>query len=226
MAAAQRRFFKKSNTSNTIPEEPAKVSSGEPAAEAKKESLGQLKEQLSSIQSKIEQIEGGEKEDQIEVKTLYDWTSASHVFIPRGKKWLTYVILTTLLIILILLFVREFFIIAPVLAVAFLAYILASVPPENIEHKITNQGIITGKHNYLWEELYDFWFAEKHGQTILNIDTLVNFPARLTILINAKEKEKIKGEVLRYLPYREVPKTNWIDSLGDSLSNLFHKMAS
>ena len=196
----------------------------------KQESIDELKEQLTSIQEKIAFIDREEKEDQQkphrELETLFSWESASHVYIPRGKKWLTYIILTTLLIILVILFFREFFIIAPVLAVAFVAYVLASVPPHNIEHKVTSEGIITGKHDYLWQELYDFWFTEKHSHTILNIDTQVGFPSRIMIILNKNDKEKIKNLLLNYLPYREIPRTSWLDSLGDSLSNIFHKIAS
>ncbi len=189
------------------------------------QSLEGLKGQLSSIQSKISEIEGQENKE-LEVETLYHWSSPSHVFIPRGKKWLTYVILTTLLIILILLFIREFFIIAPVLAVAFLSYVLASVPPSEIEHRITNQGVISGKHDYLWEELYDFWFTEKHGHTVLNIDSQIRFPGRIMLVMPKKDEEKIRNILIRYLPFREIPKTSWLDSFGDSLSNIFHRIAS
>ena len=198
----------------------------------KQDSINDLKDQLTSIQSKIANIEGEGKEEQQkqppqrEVETLFKWESASHVYIPRGKKWLTYIILTTLLIILVILFFREFFIIAPVLAIAFVAYVLASVPPNKIEHLITTEGLISGKHDYLWQELYDFWFAEKHSHTLLTIDTQLGYPGRIILIIDKNDKEKVKNLLLNYLPFREIPRTNWLDSLGDSLSNIFHKIAS
>ena len=209
MAAVKKKFF---NINKSYEKKPLKA-----------DPITELKSQLSSIQSKIAEIEGQE-EAGVEVKELYKWSSPTHVFVPRGKKWITYVILITALIVLILLFIREFFIIAPVLAVTFLAYILASVPPDDIEHRITSEGFISGKHNYLWEEMYDFWFTKKYGHTLLHIDTLTGFPGRLVVLVN--DEEKVKGILLKYLPFREVPKTSWLDSVGDSLSNLFHKIAS
>lgn len=214
MDDSKRRFFKRVENNTT--------------SENNKESqLEDLKQQLTGLQSKINQIEGEKVEkEEFEVKTLYQWASASHVFIPRGKRWITNLTLITFLIILVIVFAQQFLIIAPVLAVAFLAYILASVPPDNIEHKITTQGLITGKHNYLWEELYDFWFVEKHGHTILNFDTLVRFPGRLMLVVDNKEKDKIKNILIKFLPFREVPERTWIDSLSDSLSNFFHKMAT
>jgi hypothetical protein len=209
MAAPRKKLFKRSRL---------------PKQGERDQSLDDLKGQLSDIQSKISEMEG-EEEEELEEETLYHWSSPSHVFIPRGKKWLTYVVLITLLIILVLLFIREFFIIAPVLAVAFLAYVLASVPPTEIEHRFTSQGVVSGKHDYLWEELYDFWFTEKHGHTVLNIDSQIQFPGRIMLVIPEKDKEKIKNILIRYLPFREIPKTSWLDNFGDSLSNIFHKMA-
>lgn len=218
MAVPKKRLFKKSPLTPT--------SGGSTNQETKKESIEELKEQLSSLQSKITEFEGGEKSEEVEVKTLYSWESAAHVFIPRGKKWITYVILLTGLIIVVLLFIREFFIIAPVLAIAFLAYVLASVPPVNIKHRITTQGVISDKHDYLWGEIYDFWFTEKHNHTILNMDLQSGFPSVAILIIDSKDKEKIKSILLRYLPFREEHQTGWLENLGDQLSNLFHKIAS
>src|SRR3989344_4163968 len=189
MAAPKKNLFKKS-----IPSKPQKEA----------ESIQDLKSQLQTLQSKIEELEGpntGREEQSApyqEVTTLFKWASASHVFIPRGKKWLTYVILITALIALIVLFLREFFVLAPLLAVAFFVYILSSIPPENIEHKITSQGLISGKKDYLWEELYDFTFTERHGHTILNVDLQSGYPNKLMLIVNAKDKEKIKNTLLNF----------------------------
>ena len=216
MAAPKKNLFKNSTA---------------PKPQKEVESVEDLKSQLQTLQSKIEKLEGpnNSQEEQAlpqqEVVTLFQWESASHVFIPRGKKWFTYVILITALIALIVLFLREFFVLAPLLAVAFFVYILSSIPPENIEHKITNQGLISGKRDYLWEELYDFSFTERHGHTILNVDLQSGYPNKLMLIVNAKDKEKIKNTLLNFLPYREIPITNWLDSAGEHLSNLFHKVA-
>jgi len=129
-------------------------------------------------------------------------------------------------IILVLLFINEFFIIAPVLALAFLAYVLATVPPSITENSITSHGINTGGHTFIWEELDDFWFAEKRGFFSLNFDTFLPLQSRLSILINKDDQEKIRQIVARYRPYREIPKTTWVDGAAEYLSNAFHKLTS
>ncbi|HEY4694468.1 MAG TPA: hypothetical protein VIH52_00710 [Candidatus Nanoarchaeia archaeon] len=192
---------------------------------AKRESIEDLKKQLSNLQEKIADYEFPQPR-LVEVKELYSWKSAERLFIPRNRKWFTYVIVLVLVLTLILLFLRQFIIIAPILAIAFVAYVLASVPPEPAEHKLTTQGLNSGGHSYLWEELADFWFIEKYGETLIHIDTYLHFPRRLILILGKGDKEKIKEAMLQYLPFREIPKTTWVDRLADFLSNNFHKIAS
>lgn len=188
-----------------------------------KESVAELKEQLEILQEKVAEYEPATS---YEVKDLYTWSSPQRLFIPRDKKWYTYVILLVLIITLGLLFLRQFIIIAPVLAIAFVAYVLASVPAENVEHKITTQGINTSAHSYLWSEMIDFWFTNKSKETILYIDTYLNFPRRLIILVGQGDMETIKKKMVQYIPYRELPKTSWMDRVADFFTNKFQKIAN
>ena len=190
----------------------------------KKESIEELKQQLANLQDKISTYENSPHP--VEVKELYSWKSPERLFIPRNKKWFTYVIALVLLLSLILLFLQQFIIIAPVLAIAFVSYILASVPPEEMKHALTTQGLNSGGHSYLWQELGDFWFTTKHGETLIHIDTYLNFPRRLIILLGKAEKEKIKEIMVQYIPFREIPKTSVMDRWADWLSAKFHKIAS
>jgi multisubunit Na+/H+ antiporter MnhG subunit len=191
----------------------------------KEHAVAQLKSELATLQEKIRHLEGKEaSKEKKAVKTLFRWQSFSRPYTKRTAKWIVYTFLLVATIILILLFVHEFFIIAPVLALAFVAYILASVPPEIIENAVTTQGINTADRSYIWEELDDFWFTERRGFTILHVDTFTSWPGRLLLLINPTDKEKIRELLVRYIPYRELPKTSWLDHLADSLSAAFHKV--
>ena len=189
----------------------------------KERTLQDLKSEISKLQEEVHRYEG---KKQKAVKSLFRWQSFSRPYTKRSAKWFIYTFLLVATILLILLFVREFFIIAPVLALAFVAYILATVPPELVENEITTQGINTANHSYLWDELDDFWIIEKDGFTVLYIDTLVRWPRRLIVLINTQDKEKVKEILARYIPYRQLPKTTWVDSFADTLSRGFHKLTS
>ncbi|OGY24055.1 MAG: hypothetical protein A2172_00715 [Candidatus Woykebacteria bacterium RBG_13_40_15] len=193
----------------------------------REKTLGKLKSELASLQGKISELENGSQSDKRKtVKTLFRWQSFSRTYTRRSAKWYIYTFLLLATIILILLFVREFFIIIPVLALVFVAYSLATVPPEIVNNSITSQGINNGNYSYIWQELDDFWFTEKNGFTILHIDTFLNWPRRLFILVNKDDKEKIQQMLARYIPYREIPKTTWIDTFGEVLLNGLHKLTS
>ena len=187
-------------------------------------SVADLKEKVNELQEQISSLEGKTKRKQKSVKSLFRWQSFSRPYKKRGPKWFIYTFLLVATIILILLFVREFFIIAPVLALAFVAYILSTVPPEIIENELTTQGINSAGHTYIWEELDDFWITKKGNFIILYVDTYVQWPRRLIILLNDHDTEKIKELLARYIPYRELPKTTWFDNIADTLSSSFHKL--
>lgn len=194
---------------------------------SKTESLSELKSQLTALHERLSQYERVQEQPQpVEVKTLYSWKSPQRVFVPRNRKWFLYIILIVLLMALILLFFRQFITIAPLLAIAFVAYVLSSVPPEDVEHTITTQGINTGGHSYLWDELSDFWFTNKNEQTLIHIDTYLYFPRRLILLVGDGDREEIKNHLVNYIPFREIPKLSWMDRLADFLSAKFHKIAS
>lgn len=182
---------------------------------AQKENLKDLKEQLNQIQSEIDRAEKVEMSK--EVRELLTWASPSRIFRKRDKKWFTNIAILVLALIVILLFIREFIVISVVLAVAFVYYVLATVAPEEIEHKITTQGVNSAGHTYLWSELTDFWFTKKHDNEILNIGTKLRYPGRLVMLLNGVSQEKVKEVLAPYVPFREVPKISWLDKMADSL---------
>lgn len=119
------------------------------------------------------------------------------------------------LISVILLFVREFLLIAVVLSLYFVFWVLNSVVPEKVNHKIINKGIKTGGKTYKWEELNLFWFTEKWGNSILNVETKRSFPGRLLILLGPA-KEEVKKVLGKHLTL-EKPEKNWLNGAAEWL---------
>lgn len=193
----------------------------------KSPNIDELKNEVAALQAKIQGLEKSPtQKPKKAVRTLFRWQSFSRPYTRRGARWFIYTFLLVATIILVLLFVREFFIIAPVLALAFVTYVLATVPPEIVENTITTQGINTTGHTFIWEELDDFWFTQKGGFTMLNFDTYLPLQRTVVVLINKEDKEKIKEILARYRPFREMPRTTWLDHLAENLSNAFHKLTS
>lgn len=146
------------------------------------------------------------------IKTLLEWEAPSRIFIPRDRKYFSNLGLIILIAGVVLIFFKEVIIILVILALAFVAYALATVPPEKIRHKITTQGLVSAEHSYFWKDLQYFWFDARHGTTLLMIDTNLRFPARLIILLDkGVTKEKLISVLSPYLHYEEAPKPHWSD---------------
>lgn len=81
-----------------------------------------------------------------------------------------------------------------------LIYVLTTIPPELVEHEITNKGIRSIDALYRWSDLTEFWLSTKQGFRIINIDTTLGFPTRLIILLysmQTKIQEQIIIEILK-----------------------------
>lgn len=153
-----------------------------------------------------------------EIKTLLEWTSPSRPFKRRNRDYFTTIAAIVFLIGVILLFIKEFLLIGVLLAFMFVSYVLATVEPENTGHRITTEGVTTGDRTYLWTEMREFYFTEKWGGKILNINTKLKFPGRLLILLGDANENKVKEEIGKYVSYRETPVLTWMDKASDWLS--------
>lgn len=136
-----------------------------------------------------QQIPGITPPDQEEL--LLGWIAASRSFKPRQRQYYTTIAAIVLLICLILFFAGQFLPIAVVISFAFLAYILASVPPEQIEHYFTTYGVRVDDNIYYWDELGRFWFTTKYDQPVLHIE-VNRFPFRLTMLLGEAPVEEVR----------------------------------
>lgn len=142
-----------------------------------------------------------------QLKVLFSWKAPIRPFKRRDKDFWTTVLAIIFLISLILFFVKEWFLIATIISLAFVYYVLSTVPPEEIEYRITNKGVAFEERSYDWDFLWRFWFSEKYGQRLLNIDTRLSLPVRLTFVIKKEDEEKI-GKILgEYLLHEEAMPT-------------------
>ncbi|MFA5932623.1 MAG: DUF5673 domain-containing protein [Microgenomates group bacterium] len=162
-----------------------------------------------------------QKQEDDPVRTYLTWTAPARPFRKRDRSFFTTTAIILVLLVLISLLAREYIFIGVLLALAFVVYVLAFVPPEDVEYKISTQGITIGDHFYFWAELNSFWFSEKEGYKILNIATNLRFPSQLIILIKADHIEEVKKTVAKYLPFHEIAPKNLMDSWASSLQKHF-----
>lgn len=142
-----------------------------------------------------------------EIRTLLTWKAPSRPFKKQDKEFWRTVLTIIFLLSVILLFFKEWFLIATIIALAFLYYVLSTVSPEEVEYRLTNQGIRIGEVNYPWEILYRFWFSKKWEQKILNVEGQVGLGGRLMLMIGKQDPEQVKKVIDKYLVHEEAPLT-------------------
>ncbi len=157
-----------------------------------------------------------------EVKTLLSWEAPSRPFRKKDRSYYTTLAIIVILLVLILLLAREILLIGAILSLAFVAYVLAFVPPRNITYRISTQGITIGEDFYFWHFLDAFWFKEKEGHKVLIIATRIRFPGQLMlVLADSHDEEKVKKIVARFLPFHEKPYRSWMEKWSEGLQKHF-----
>jgi len=143
-------------------------------------------------------------------RTIFEWTSASRPFKKRRRQYFTTLGTIVLLLSLILFFAGQVLPVAVVLAVAFLAYTMSTIPPHQIKQKITTYGIRIEDQIFYWQELGRFWFEEKLGQTMLLVE-VYRFPNRLTLMLGEEANQSVLTEILSDVLLQEKPEPTTYD---------------
>ena len=148
-------------------------------------------------------------------RDLLSWTAPARPFKRRDRQFYTTVFAIAGIISLILFLAEGIMPVILIVALVFLYYVLSTVPPENIEYKITSKGVkIAGKLTE-WQSMSRFCFSERSGGDILVFETFL-IPGRIEIMITPEIKDGLKREISSYIPYEDIPAsgldkvTNWV----------------
>ncbi len=149
-------------------------------------------------------------------QTLLAWNAPSRLFKKRDREYFVNIGAIVFLLSIILVFAREFVLIAAVLSIVFLIYVLSTVPPEEVSHRVTNLGIESAGHFYRWEELADFWLEEQWGQYMMVLRPYLS--PRMIILLGDQNNEKVRELVAKHIPFRSEPEKTWVDNAASWLT--------
>lgn len=156
-------------------------------------------------------------DEKIQKEEVYiAWTSPSRLFKKRNKEYFTNIAAIVFLLVIILVFAREFVLVAAVLSIVFLIYVLSTVPPEDVSHRVTNVGIESAGHYYRWEQIAAFWFEEQWGQQLLMLQPVMG--SRIIILLGQQDKKQIQETMEKHIPFREQPERSWVENAASWLS--------
>lgn len=204
---------------------------GDTAREAQ---IKELQKQVEELKSKIDAEKTAALPAQYrlaetlpeESKLLYKWEAPSRVHTRRNKQWYWTVALVVMAIVVILAFFQELALIAAVIAFMFVIYVVSTVPPGDVEYRLTDHGLETGDPSkpdelsaYTWEQLDTFWFSFKQGRETLNLDTKLTFPARISILFRRTDRKRILDILEQKLPYKASPKRKqgWLERTSEGI---------
>ncbi|MCL4384083.1 hypothetical protein M1116_01370 [Patescibacteria group bacterium] len=142
-------------------------------------------------------------EDLREEKIWVEWEAPERSFKQMNKDfWITSIAILVLVSV-ILIFVKEFFLIMALASALFLAYVLTTVPPGKVKNKITNRGVYFSDVFYPWTDLARFWFGKSVDNIVVNFETQLRFPREVTLIIDGLDQNKLKEVLLRQLPLVE-----------------------
>ena len=171
-------------------------------------------------------IPGLEASQQIEdkddpLRTLISWKAMSRPYKKRNRSFYTTVAILVVLFSPIALFLGGKTLFLALAALGFVVYIFNLVPPEEIDYKLSTQGLTIGDHFYHWQEMDSFWVTQKDHNKMLNILTRFKFPMVLMVILDPAQEEKIKRVAAEYLPFHEIVPKSIMEKWAEGLQKHF-----
>jgi hypothetical protein len=148
---------------------------------------------------------------------LFEWSAPDRYQFKFDNKSFLIIVFLSLLFSLLLAILGNYLLMASIMAMLFLLYAAGTTKPVTVTHKITARGIDTGGKLYEWYMLNNFFFSQREDTTILVIESKLNFPKALILLVKKKDKDPLFVLLQEKLLYKDIRKWRWIDrvSYGD-----------
>lgn len=150
-------------------------------------------------------------------KDLLTWIAPARPFKRRGREFYITVISIAAIAGLVIFLAEGMMPVILIISLIFLFYILNTVQPEDLEYKLTDQGVKIAGARTDWQFTKRFWFTTRLGTEILVVETSV-IPGRLELVIKPELKEEIRKTMLNYIVEEEA-----VPSTLDKLSSWFAK---
>lgn len=145
-------------------------------------------------------------------KELVKWMAAERPYKPLDRQMFVTGVVVAILVGVIMLLAGEFMAILVLAAVIFAYYVWSTVPPQQVEYKITTRGIRTSGQLYSWGEMARWWVEEKWGSKLLVVETPVSWPKQLHLVLG--EEETVVREVMGKYLLMEKPAETGMEKMG------------
>ena len=213
----------KNNSKNEI-EKILDVITGEKALREKEKEIKRMKkkaieDQKNKKRKQIVEKEVKLEEDPIQKREvvqnikLFEWSAPDRYKISFSNKKFLIIVVLVLLFSLLLAILGNYLLMAAIMSLLFLLYIAGTTKPIIIKHKITARGVDTVGKLYEWYMLEDFFFSKKDDQYMLVINTRLNYPRTLILLLKEKDKDALFVLLQEQLLYKDIRKWSWLDKI-------------
>ncbi len=145
---------------------------------------------------------------------LFEWEANDRYQVKFNNKGFLMVVVMSLVFILLLAILGHYFMMVAMIAALFLLYVSGTTKPNLVKHKVTARGIDTYDKLYEWYMLDSFYFCKKEDAFFLLIETKLNFPNLLTLLVSEKDKDALFVLLQERLLYKDVRKQGRIDKIS------------
>ena len=192
--------------------------------EEKKRSVGKsasVRQSVGKTVTKKPVIEEEEIFEGPQVHTLLAWHAPGRPYRARSKDFYINSLLIVMALEVILFLFSQYLLMVVILSLAFLSFALAVTPPHTLFYRISTEGIAMDEHFFLWQELYDFYFKERNGLSVMHVRTKAYFPGELIILPGEVPKDHLRQIMLAFLPYREVVRRTATEKAAEWLDRSF-----
>lgn len=157
-----------------------------------------------------------ESSSRTEETTYLTWESPGWVYKQRDKEFYRNIGAILFFLFVILIVIQEYILVVAVLSIVFVIYVLSTVPPPLVKHRVTNRGLESAGRFYRWEEFTEFWFEERWNQKLVVIQPRSG--PRLMLLVGSQKQEVIQQALQKELIFRTEPEKNIMDKASGWLS--------
>jgi hypothetical protein len=200
------------------------VITGEKALREKEKEMKKMKkraveEQKNKKRKKIIEKEVRLEEDPIQKRKvvqnikLFEWSAPDRYQVGFSNKKFLIVVALALIFSLLLAILGHYLLMAAIMSMLFLLYVVGTTKPVRVKHRITARGIDTLGKLYEWYMLDSFFFSKKDGRYMLIVNTRLNYPKSLILLLKEEDKDALFVLLQEQLLYEDIRKWKWLDRL-------------
>lgn len=145
-------------------------------------------------------------------KQIIEWESYDRPHKTWTKEFYSTVVVIAFLVSVILFFIEGVMPVVVVWALVFMIWSMNRVEPKLTKTTLTTWGIRSADRLYLYRDMDNFWFETKWSTRLLRVN-LNGTPWHVVFVIDPKEENKIKDQVVRFVPMVEP-----VPTAGDKLT--------